>query len=179
MVERGPGIRAQISLQKCPASHMLTGMIKTLAVPLLMLCLTVTNAFAAPKAATKNVQSPKEVVLAFYRLALMDLKVKEAFARYAAPDFVEHSADSKGGTTQSTVDFLEGIIKDSPQAKWEIVRTIAEGEMVFLHVRFTPANGAAPVGVGEIFRVRNGKLAEHWDIIQHSPEHTINPNSMF
>lgn len=144
-------------------------------IPLLAVYLFCANAAAA----SKKIQSPKQVVLAFYKLALMDFRPKEAFAQYAAPDFVEHSADSAGGTAQATVDFLTDFIKKSPQPKWEIVRVIAEGDMVFLHVRFTPAEGAAPIAVGEIFRVRNGKLAEHWDIIQHAPEHPVNPNSVF
>jgi predicted SnoaL-like aldol condensation-catalyzing enzyme len=149
--------------------------LKTLSIAALSVYLLCTNAATPPE----NIQSPKEVVIAFYRLALVELRPKEAFAQYAAPDFVEHSADSPGGTAQSTVDFLTGLIKKSPQAKWEIVRVIAEDDMVFLHVRFTPAKGAMPVSVGEIFRVRNGKLAEHWDIIQHAPEHSVNPNSVF
>src|SRR5437868_8808830 len=142
------------------------------AVAVYLLC---TNAAAGPEI----IQSPKEVVTAFYREALMDFKPKEAFARYAAPDFVEHSADSAGGTIQSTIDFLTDLIQKSPQANWEILRVIAEDDMVFLHVRFTPAKGATPVSVGEIFRVRKGKLVEHWDIIQHAPEHPVNPNSIF
>src|SRR5437868_8390752 len=48
--------------------------------------------------------------------------------------------------------------------------------LVFLHVRFTPAPKATPIVVGEIFRVKAGKLAEHWDIIQHAPEKPVNPN---
>jgi predicted SnoaL-like aldol condensation-catalyzing enzyme len=149
--------------------------VKTLSIAALAVCLFCTNAVSAPE----SIQSPKELVVAFYRLALMDFRPKEAFVQYAAPDFVEHSADSAGGTTQATVDFLSGLIKKSPQAKWEIVRVIAEDDMVFLHVRFTPNKGATPVSVGEIFRVRNGKVAEHWDIIQHAPEHPVNPNSVF
>jgi predicted SnoaL-like aldol condensation-catalyzing enzyme len=148
---------------------------KTLSIAALAVYLFCTNAAAA----SENVQNPKEVVIAFYKLALMDFQPKEAFAQYAAPDFVEHSADSPGGTAQSTVTFLTHLIKTSPQPKWEIVRTIAEGDMVFLHVRFTPAKDATPVIVGEIFRVRDGKLAEHWDIIQHAPEDPVNPNSVF
>jgi predicted SnoaL-like aldol condensation-catalyzing enzyme len=109
----------------------------------------------------------------------MDFRPKDAFAQYATVDFVEHSADSAGGNAQSTVDFLTKLIQQSPHPKWEIVRVIAEKDMVFLHVRFTPDKGATPVAVGEIFRVRNGKIAEHWDIIQHAPEHPVNPNSIF
>jgi predicted SnoaL-like aldol condensation-catalyzing enzyme len=132
----------------------------------------------APASSTPS-QRPKELVTAFYKLALIELKPKEAFAQYAAPDFVEHSADVAGGTAQSTVQFLDSVIKNSPQPRWEILRTIAEGDMVFLHARFTSGKDATPVSVGEIFRVRDGKLAEHWDIIQHAPEHPINPNSIF
>ena len=121
-------------------------------------------------------ESPKTVVLAFYKLALSDMKPRAAFAKYAAPGFVEHSADSAGGTAAATVTFLEGLIKRSPHPKWEVVRTIAEGDLVFLRVRFTPAPNATPIVVGEIFRVHAGKLAEHWDIIQHAPEKPVNPN---
>lgn len=129
--------------------------------------------------ASEKDQTPKEIVVRFYELALKDLKPKEAFALYAAPDFVEHSADSTGGTAQSTIEFLTNLIKKSPQPKWEILRVIAEGEMVFLHARFTPAKDATPISVGEIFRVHDGKIAEHWDIIQPAPEHPTNPNSIF
>lgn len=148
---------------------------KTLSITALTVYLFCMNAAASPK----HIPSPKEVVVAFYKAALMDFRPKEAFAQYAAPDFVEHSADSPGGTAQSTVEFLTDLIKKSPQPKWEIVRVISEGDMVFLHVRFTPAKGATPIVVGEIFRVRNGKVAEHWDIIQHAPERPVNPNSVF
>src|SRR5260370_28909548 len=114
---------------------------KSLSIVALAVYLLCTNAATPPE----NIQSVKEVVMAFYRLALMDFRPKEAFAQYAAPDFVEHSADSAGGTAQATVDFLTGLIKKSPQAKWEIVRAITEDDMVFLHFRFTPNQDATPV----------------------------------
>jgi predicted SnoaL-like aldol condensation-catalyzing enzyme len=152
---------------------------KTLSIAALALFLLSTAAVSGAPAQNGTTQTPKQVVLAFYRLALMDFKPKEAFAQYAAPDFVEHSADSAGGTAQSTVDFLTGLIKKSPQPQWEIVRAVAEDDMVFLHVRFTPATGATPIVIGEIFRVRNGKIAEHWDIIQHAPKHPVNPIPVF
>jgi predicted SnoaL-like aldol condensation-catalyzing enzyme len=132
-----------------------------------------------PAFAAETSQDSKAVVLAFYRLALHDFKPAEAFSRYAASDFVEHSADSTDGTAKSTVAFLEDLTRKFPDPKWEIVRTIAEGDMVFLHVRVTPAPDAPPIAVAEIFRVREGKIVEHWDVIQHAPEHPANPNSMF
>lgn len=122
---------------------------------------------------------PKATVLAFYKLALQDFKPAEAFARYAAADFVEHSQDTAGGTAAATVEFLKGLIARSPHPHWEVVRTIAEGNLVFVHVRYTAGPGAPQIAVAEIFRVRDGKLAEHWDVISGPPEKVINPNSRF
>jgi predicted SnoaL-like aldol condensation-catalyzing enzyme len=122
---------------------------------------------------------PKAIVLAFYKLALQDFKPAEAFARFAAPDFVEHSQDTVGGTAAATVDFLSKLIARWPQPKWEVVRAIAEGDLVFLHARYIAGPGAPEIAIAEIFRVRRGKLAEHWDVISGPPDKVVNPNSRF
>jgi predicted SnoaL-like aldol condensation-catalyzing enzyme len=79
---------------------------------------------------------------------------------------------------QSSIDFLTGLMKQSPGPKFEIVRTIAEDDLVFVHVRFT-AGGGPPVALGDIFRVQNDRIVEHWDLVQPAREHPINPNSVF
>jgi predicted SnoaL-like aldol condensation-catalyzing enzyme len=122
---------------------------------------------------------PKAIVLAFYKLALQDFKPAEAFARFAAPDFIEHSQDTVGGTAVATVEFLRKLIARSPQPKWEVVRAIAEGDLVFLHARYIAGPGAPEIAIAEIFRVRHGKLAEHWDVISGPPDKVVNPNSRF
>ena len=124
-------------------------------------------------------RSPKEVVLKFYKLALEDFEPKVAFERYATPNFVEHSADITGGTRQATIAFLEDLIRRFPAPKWDVVRSAAEGELVFLHVHVTPAPGERGVAIVEIFRVQNHKIVEHWDVIQAVPEKPGNANSMF
>jgi predicted SnoaL-like aldol condensation-catalyzing enzyme len=43
----------------------------------------------------------------------------------------------------------------------------------------TPAPGERGVAIVEIFRVRDGKIAEHWDVIQPVPEKPLNSDSMF
>ena len=60
-------------------------------------------------------QSPREVVLEFYKLALEQFDPKDAFERYATPDFVEHSADIAGGTRQAAIVFLKGLIRSFPR----------------------------------------------------------------
>ncbi len=125
-----------------------------------------------------NVQSPKSVVLDFYKLALEQFKPKDAFERYASPDFVEHSAEIEE-TREATIAFLSDLIARFPAPKWKIVRSAAEGDLVFLHVHVTPAPSDRGVGIVEIFRVQNGKIVEHWDVIQPVPEKPANRNSMF
>jgi predicted SnoaL-like aldol condensation-catalyzing enzyme len=124
-------------------------------------------------------KSPKDVVFEFYKLAAEQLRPREAFERYATPDFVEHSADIAGGTREAAIAFLEGLIKRFPSPNWKVVRSAAEDDLVFLHVHVTPAPGERGVAIAEIFRVENGKLVEHWDVIQPVPERPVNANSMF
>ena len=123
--------------------------------------------------------SPKEIVLEFYRMALEKFDPKAAFEAYATPDFVEHSADIAEGTRQAAIDFLTGLIQRFPAPKWHVVRSAAEGDLVFLHVHVTPAPGERGVAIVEIFRVQNGKIVEHWDVIQPVPEKPVNAKSIF
>ena len=124
-------------------------------------------------------ESPKALVLEFYKLALEEFDPKGALEKYAAPDFVEHSADIPEGTRQASIAFLEGLIRRFPAPKWKIVRSAAEGDLVFLHVHVTPAPGDRGVAIVEIFRVKNGSIIEHWDVIQPVPEKAANDNGMF
>jgi predicted SnoaL-like aldol condensation-catalyzing enzyme len=158
-------MKQQLAQRLLPLSAVLIA----LGIPVLSAC----SAQTGPATA-----SPKEIVLAFYQLGLQDFKPKEAFAQYMTADFVEHAADSAGGSVESNVAFLSGLMKQSPPPKWEVVRSIAEGDLVFLHVRVS-IGSPRPVVLGEIFRVEGGKIAEHWDIVQPAPENPINPNSLF
>jgi predicted SnoaL-like aldol condensation-catalyzing enzyme len=96
-----------------------------------------------------------------------------------APDFIEHKPDVPRGTRDATASFLAQIIADVPEAKWEIVRTIADRDMVFLHDRFTPAPGAPAYALADIFRVKDCKIVEHWDVVAPPPKDQRNPNSRF
>jgi predicted SnoaL-like aldol condensation-catalyzing enzyme len=121
----------------------------------------------------------KAVVLAFYKLALQDFRPDQAFQRYGSPSFVEHSQDTAGSDSAATVKFLQRLIARSAKPRWQVVRTIAEGDLVFVHVRYTPDPGGPEVAVAEVFRVQDGKIAEHWDVISPPPDEVTNPASRF
>ena len=122
---------------------------------------------------------PRRLVSDFYRQALIEKQPKAAFERYMAPDFVEHKPDIPGGTREATAEFLGGIIRDVPTARWEILRVIADGDLVALHARFTPAPGAGEYALADFFRVKDCKIVEHWDVVAGPVKDAVNPNSRF
>ena len=124
-----------------------------------------------------KIKSPQTngIVERFHKTCSM----RDAFERYATPDLVEHRADIAGGTRDAAIAFLRDLIARFPAPKWKIVRSAAEGELVFLHVHVIPAPSEHGVAIVEIFRVRNGKIVEQWDVIQPVPEKPVNSNSMF
>jgi predicted SnoaL-like aldol condensation-catalyzing enzyme len=129
--------------------------------------------------AMSNAHLNRTAVLDFYRLAFEHRQPADAFMRFAAPDFIEHKPDIANPTREGTAAFLEGLMREMPGASWEVVRTIAEGDLVFLHNRFVPAPGAAPYAIADIFRVRDGLIVEHWDVVAGPAANPRNPSSRF
>jgi predicted SnoaL-like aldol condensation-catalyzing enzyme len=121
----------------------------------------------------------RDIVLAFYREGLVGREPRKAFERYVSPNFIEHKPEVEGGTRDATAAFLEQLIKTLPGARWEIIRTVAEGEFVFLQARFSPSPGAPPYAVADLFRLSGCLIVEHWDIVGRPPERQRNPNPRF
>ncbi|MEO8306961.1 MAG: nuclear transport factor 2 family protein [Pseudomonadota bacterium] len=119
------------------------------------------------------------MAIAFYTKALIDKRPLVALEQYASADFVEHKPDVPSGNRITIAQFLEGIIKALPEAKWEIVRAVAEKDFVVLHAKFTPAPGAPPYAIADFFRIKNCSVVEHWDVVEPPREGMPNQISQF
>jgi predicted SnoaL-like aldol condensation-catalyzing enzyme len=86
----------------------------------------------------------------------------EAAARFWSPDYIQHSAHIAPGR-----DGLFNLVMAAPpELRYENAVAVADGEYVLLHGRFT-GNGRPRAWIaGDIVRVANGLLAEHWDVLQ-------------
>jgi predicted SnoaL-like aldol condensation-catalyzing enzyme len=130
-------------------------------------------------ACTGSAEDNRKVVLAFYSEALVGLEPRPAFERHMSADFIEHKPDVPEGTRAAAASFLDQLIANVPQPRWTVERTIAEGDLVFLHARFSPAAGAPEYAIADVFRLSNCKIVEHWDVVASPPEEQRNPNSRF
>lgn len=77
------------------------------------------------------------------------------------------------------VDYFTGHFKENPQSRARIVRSATDGDLVYLHIHSTEKDGDRGTAIVDIFRVTDGKITEHWDVIQPVPETAANKNTMF
>jgi predicted SnoaL-like aldol condensation-catalyzing enzyme len=86
----------------------------------------------------------------------------EAAARLWSDTYIQHSAHIKPGR-----DGLFNLIRSSPDTlRYEHQLIVAEGDYVIVHGRFTGTGRPVAWIAADILRIENGRLAEHWDVLQ-------------
>ena len=118
----------------------------------------------------------KQIVVDFYRTVFVEKRVREGFEKYVVDSYVQHNPLVPTGR-DAAVKFLSERLR--PESTAEIKRVIAEGDLVALHVHVRSSPSDRGRAVVDIFRVVNGKIVEHWDVIQAVPESAENHNTMF
>ena len=132
----------------------------------------------AAQALTPQEQANKATVLAFYEAAINQKDAAAALA-FIGPKYIQHNPRSPDGA-EGLKGFIEGYLKKAnPALKATVKRVVVEGDLVVLHVQSIPAPGALGSAIVDIFRVENGKIVEHWDVMQPVPEQQAHTNTMF
>jgi predicted SnoaL-like aldol condensation-catalyzing enzyme len=131
-----------------------------------------------PASAQGAEQSTKAMVTAFYKMVFYDHKVAQAFKTYVGATYKQHNPLVPDGIEPS-VAFFSKRFETNPQAINEIKRVIADGHLVAVHVHSRSNDSDRGRAIVDIFRVENGKIIEHWDVIQPVPENAQNNNTMF
>ncbi len=144
----------------------------------LMLAMAVLLCVSTAAQANDRENSNVTLVTSFYNMVFVDHKTVEAADKFLENSYIQHNPNVATGS-KAFVDFFVPFFEKNPTARSEIKRVIADGDLVMLHVhsKMTPSErGRAIV---DIFRVKDGRIVEHWDVIQAIPEKSANDNGMF
>jgi predicted SnoaL-like aldol condensation-catalyzing enzyme len=104
-----------------------------------------------------------------------DLSVAD---RYIRPDYIQHNPNAADGT-EPLKEFVRNATAQSPDLQYNVARVLAEGDMVLVHGNVVNQPGTRGIALVDMFRIQDGMIAEHWDILQNVPETTANGNDMF
>ncbi|XP_037048016.1 uncharacterized protein LOC119082583 [Bradysia coprophila] len=118
-------------------------------------------------AKTKIEEDNLRTVLLFYKEAFV-LNDITAVDRYISSDYIQHNPNVDDGQ-QPLKDLILSISgATEKQEPLDIRHTAVNKDMVWLHVKMTGDNNES-WAVIDIFRVKDGKIVEHWDVIQEVP----------
>jgi predicted SnoaL-like aldol condensation-catalyzing enzyme len=141
-----------------------------------LIVLAAALAAAAPVLA-QNLEANKRNVVEFYNQALNE-KNFDAASKYLGARYIQHNPTAPDGA-EGLKGFI-GFLRDKfPNSRSEIKRVFAEGDYVIVHVHSVREPGTRGRAIVDIFRLENGKIVEHWDVVQDLPEKAANSNGMF
>ncbi len=99
-------------------------------------------------------------------------------AKYLGPHYRQHNPGAGDGP-EPFIETVKRFAQNFPDLRMEPKRIIAEGDYVVLHSHLILKPGDRGTAVVDIFRLENGKIVEHWDVLQEVPEKSANNNTMF
>lgn len=117
-------------------------------------------------------------VTAFYDLMFNHNQPREAVARYVGDEYIQHNPHVVSGKA-GFIAYFERMATAYPGKSVTFKRTIAQGDLVVLHCHQIWPGGLEYAGI-DIFRLNgDGKIAEHWDVLQPLSASSANDNGMF
>lgn len=117
----------------------------------------------------------KKLVAEFYQELFGDKNI-EVIDKYIGETYIQHNPILPDGK-EALKEAAKIWFKNAPKEKVDMQHIGADGDLVYIHTR--AIFGGKTNSVIDIFRITNGKIVEHWDVIQEVPEKSANPHPMF
>jgi predicted SnoaL-like aldol condensation-catalyzing enzyme len=126
-----------------------------------------------------------EAVLAFYDEMINKKHAIQATEKYLVPDYIQHDPIIPT-TAKALGEFFNSVTGARKNLRVVVHHIIAGGDWVWAHVNFVNLYNDDPYDRGvagvDIYRFNvDGKMVEHWDVLQEVPDpvKAANTNGMF
>jgi predicted SnoaL-like aldol condensation-catalyzing enzyme len=139
------------------------------------LCVFTAHTVCAADAAQQEVN--KKIVMEFYEKAI-NRKDFEAASKYLGPQYIQHNQKASDGP-EGLKGFIQYLREKFPTAHSEIKRVFVDGDYVILQVHAVREPGTRGTAIVDIFRLKDGKITEHWDVHEDILPKAANANGMF
>lgn len=119
----------------------------------------------------------RQIVEEFVEIFYHQKNIRKAFEEFVVEDYIQHNPNIPDGR-DAAIEFLEPKFSN-PSAIFDVKRILVDGDLAMVHLHGRMSVNVLGGAVADIFRLENGKIVEHWDVLQPIPENSINPHPMF
>ena len=125
-----------------------------------------------------QLEKNKSNAQAFYDMMFNQCKPREAAERFVGDEYIQHNPHVADGK-EAFVEYFERMAAEYPGKVTHFERSVAEGNLDVLHCHQEWPGDQDYAGI-DIFRFNdNGKIVEHWDVLQTISRHSKNGNGLF
>ncbi len=124
-----------------------------------------------------NQKSNRQIVEEFVEIFYRQKNVRKAFMGYVVENYIQHNPNIPDGR-EAAIEFLEPKFSN-PDASFDVKRILVDGDLAMVHLHGRMSAESLGGAVADIYRLQNGKIVEHWDVLQAVPENCVNPHPMF
>lgn len=132
--------------------------------------------FAAPSSLA-GVTENKALVSSFID-TVFNAKQLERIDNFLASDYIQHNPGVPSGR-EGFRAAVGGFLTSTPTYRFDVKRMIAEGDLVVVHGHSRSSPDDRGTAAVDIYRVVDGRLVEHWDVMQAVPKIMAHTNGMF